>query len=53
MLTTAQVAERLGLSQSMIRYFRETGQLTPQKFGRDWVYQESEVEALRKKREEK
>lgn len=53
MLTTAQVAERLGLSTSMVRYFRETGQLTPQKFGRDWVYSQKEVEALRKKREEK
>lgn len=44
MLTTAQAAERLGLTPGRIRQLARAGVLRSVKIGRDWLYRLEDVE---------
>lgn len=46
MLTTAQVAERLGLDPSRVRVLAAQGRIVAEKVGRDWVFSEDAVAAF-------
>lgn len=46
MLTTAQVAERLGLDPSRVRVLAAQGRIVAEKVGRDWVFREEAVVAF-------
>jgi len=50
-MTTSQVAILLGITLSRVHALIRSGQLHPTKLGRDMVYDESEVLALKAKRD--
>lgn len=51
MLTTAQAAAILGVSPRRVLALIESGRLPAQKVGRDWIIQESDLEAVKDRRE--
>jgi len=53
MLTTAQAAERLGVSPRRVRAMIASGQLLADKPGRDWLVGELALEAVRKRATER
>lgn len=45
-MTTDQVAELLGVTRRMVRYWANRGTLPAQKIGRDWVFLTQDVHAF-------
>lgn len=43
MLTTKQVAERLGVTDARVRQLAIGGKLYGEKYGRDWLFDENDV----------
>lgn len=52
-LTTAEAAEALGVTDARIRQLCAAGSLACQKIGRDWLIPADEVERYKEKRENK
>lgn len=50
MLTTKQVAERLGVSQGRVRALIKVGRLPSQQFGRDHLIKESDLSLVANRR---
>lgn len=50
MLTTLEAADRLNLSRSRVLALIAQGQLPAQKFGRDWMIEESDIELVKVRR---
>jgi excisionase family DNA binding protein len=48
LLTTAEVAKRLGVDQSRVRQFIANGQMPAIKKGRDWLIAESDLKAFKR-----
>jgi excisionase family DNA binding protein len=46
MLTTREVAERLGVSQARVRALIQSGRLPSQQFGRDHLINESDLKLV-------
>lgn len=44
MLTTKKVADRLGVTDARVRQLAIAGTLRGEKAGRDWLFEEAEVE---------
>jgi excisionase family DNA binding protein len=42
-LTTAEAASRLGLAVRTVRWACETGRMTAERVGRDWLIEESAI----------
>jgi excisionase family DNA binding protein len=43
LLTTAEVAQRLGLSPRTVRWACSTGRMQADRYGRDWLVDEREI----------
>jgi excisionase family DNA binding protein len=46
-LTTAQAAERLGVTTRRVQQLIKSGRLPAEKFGRDFAIEESDLEAVK------
>lgn len=46
MLTVADAAQRLGVSERRVRQYIEESRLPAQKFGRDWLIREEDLSAF-------
>ena len=49
LLTTAQAADRLNISESLVRRYCRDGRLKAQRIGRDWLIEESDLDQFQQK----
>lgn len=50
MLTAKQAAERIGVTDARVRQLAIAGKLPGTKHGRDWVFDEADVDAYRREK---